>query len=263
MELRRFLVRSVQNIGKIQFEPEASHRQIRHSQIAKYRYENRDPEKFGSVVPGLGAPVNIVPQRDAENQEEVLLSKDYISPDDVLRLPRVTDRYLCKPDANVYDIDFTRFRIRDMESGTVLFEIAKPLPPDVDDDPEPDSEDSDPNAGRFVRYQFTPQFLKLKSVGATVEFVVGEKAVSKFRMIERHFYRDRLLKTFDFEFGFCMPNSKNSCEHIYEFPALPHDLIEEMIESPFETRSDSFYFVDDRLIMHNKADYAFNGGVDK
>lgn len=36
--------------------------------------------------------------------------------------------------------------------------------------------------------------------------------------------------------------------------------VNEMIASPFETRSDSFYFVDDCLIMHNKADYAYNGG---
>lgn len=33
-----------------------------------------------------------------------------------------------------------------------------------------------------------------------------------------------------------------------------------MITNPFETRSDSFYFVDDVLVMHNKADYAYNGG---
>jgi len=80
-------------------------------------------------------------------------------------------------------------------------------------------------------------------------------------MIERHFFRDRLLKTFDFEFGFCIPNSKNTCEHIYEFPTLSIELMEEMIKHPFETRSDSFYFVDDKLIMHNKADYAYNGGI--
>ena len=36
--------------------------------------------------------------------------------------------YLCSPEANVYDIDFTRFKIRDLETGTVLFEIAKPPP---------------------------------------------------------------------------------------------------------------------------------------
>lgn len=34
--------------------------------------------------------------------------------------------YLCSPDENIYSIDFTRFKIRDMETGTVLFEITKP-----------------------------------------------------------------------------------------------------------------------------------------
>ena len=105
------------------------------------------------------------------------------------------------------------------------------------------------------------QFLKLQTVGATVEFSVGSKPVSNFRMIERHFFRDRHLKTFDFDFGFCIPNSKNTCEHIYEFPKLDPATIELMIENPFETRSDSFYFVDDQLVMHNKADYAYNGTV--
>ena len=43
---------------------------------------------------------------------------------------------------------------------------------------------------------------------------------------------------------------------LYEFFSA-----KEMIDCPFETRSDSFYFVDDVLIMHNKADYAYNGGM--
>jgi len=34
--------------------------------------------------------------------------------------------YLCRPDANIYNIDFTRFKLRDMDSGAVLFEVAKP-----------------------------------------------------------------------------------------------------------------------------------------
>lgn len=56
-----------------------------------------------------------------------------------------------------------------------------------------------------------------------VEFVVGDKPVNKFRMIERHFFRDKLLKSFDFEFGFCIPHSRNTVEHIYEFPTLTPD----------------------------------------
>lgn len=79
-------------------------------------------------------------------------------------------------------------------------------------------------------------------------------------MIERHYFREHLLKNFDFDFGFCIPSSRNTCEHIYEFPQLSEDVIRLMIENPYETRSDSFYFVDNKLIMHNKADYAYNGG---
>ena len=37
-------------------------------------------------------------------------------------------------------------------------------------------------------------------------------------MIERHYFRDQLIKSFDFDFGFCPPNTRNSIEHIYEMP---------------------------------------------
>lgn len=189
--------------------------------------------------------------------EEELLTSTGITPEDVLGLQKITGNYLCSPDENVYNIDFTRFKIRDMETGTVLFEITKP--PSTDKAGE--KRDIDPNAGRFVRYQFTPAFLRLRQVGATVEFTVGDLPIENFRMIERHYFREKLLKSFDFEFGFCMPNSKNTCEHIYEFPPLSEDIIREMVLRPYETQSDSFYFVNNKLVMHNKADYSYNGGT--
>ena len=74
------------------------------------------------------------------------------SPGEVLALQEVTEDYLCSPEDNVYGIDFTRFKIRDLDTKTTLFEIAKP-PGNARDD----GDDIDPNAGRFVRYQFTPQ----------------------------------------------------------------------------------------------------------
>lgn len=103
-------------------------------------------------------------------QSQLENSKKIITPEDVLRLTKITDNYLCDPDANIYDIDFTRFKIRDLESGAVLFEIAKPVQDNLEDNVEKSAENEepiDPNSGRFVRYQFTPQFLKLKTVGAT------------------------------------------------------------------------------------------------
>ncbi|KAG8590404.1 hypothetical protein GDO81_006749 [Engystomops pustulosus] len=159
----------------------------------------------------------------AGSTEEQLLRKPDISPEDVLLLQNITADYLCTPEENIYKIDFTRFKIRDMESGTVLFEITKPPASERE---HGDKKDVDPNAGRFVRYQFTPAFLRLRQVGATVEFTVGDKPINNFRMIERHYFRDQLLKSFDFEFGFCIPSSKNTCEHIYEFPQLSEDLSE-------------------------------------
>lgn len=121
---------------------------------------------------------------------------------------------------------------------------------------------------------------------------MGDKEVKRFRMIERHYFKDTLLKCFDFEFGFCMPGSSNTCEHIYEFPKLSaqlskhyycrinnrllsvitlgfllyvthsllplHIAVQEMIDNPNITKSDSFYFVENKLIMHNKAEYSYN-----
>lgn len=55
---------------------------------------------------------------------------------------------------------------------------------------------------------------------------MGDKPVNNFRMIERHYFRNQLLKSFDFHFGFCIPSSKNTCEHIYDFPPLSEQLSE-------------------------------------
>jgi hypothetical protein len=144
--------------------------------------------------------------------EEELRRQQYITPEDVLRLEKATKDYLCSPAANVYGIDFMRFKIRDVESGATLFEVTK------SDDEEGEDTPSEPP--RYVKYHFPPQFLKLKRVGATVEFTVGGSEVRQLRMVERHYFKEKLLKSFDFDFGFCMPYSRNSCEHIYEMPEL-------------------------------------------
>lgn len=49
---------------------------------------------------------------------------------------------------------------------------------------------------------------------------MGPKPVQNFVMIERHFFRDTLIKSFEFKFGFCVPNSRNTIEHIYDMPNL-------------------------------------------
>lgn len=111
--------------------------------------------------------------RNEETDSDNMKSKgETTTPEDIFSLTKITDDYLCSPDANIYEIDFTRFKIRDLETNAVLFEIAKqPSEQYATDDgvtsPDGLPNDIDPNAGRYVRYQFTPQFLKLKTVGAT------------------------------------------------------------------------------------------------
>lgn len=54
----------------------------------------------------------------------------------------------------------------------------------------------------------------------SLAFSVGAKEVPNFRMIERHYFRGKLIKSFDFAFGFCIPNSTNTWEVIYTMPPL-------------------------------------------
>ena len=41
-------------------------------------------------------------------------------------------------------------------------------------------------------------------------------------------------------------------------PKIPEKIMKEMIANPNETKADSFYFVEDSLIMHKKSEYDFS-----
>merc|ERR1712070_1054562 len=165
-----------------------------------------------------------------------------------------TDGYFCPLSANIYNIDFQNFRIRDMETNDVLFEVGKdPDTPPVDYSLLDGMDDS----VRKIRYDFDAEFLRKKTIGTTLKFSIGDKEVPNFRMIERHYFKERLVRSFDFSFGFCIPNTTNTWEAIYDLPQFNEEEVRDMINSEYETKSDSFYFVNDELVMHNKAEYAY------
>ena len=175
---------------------------------------------------------------------------DEITPDYVVSLTEATDRFLCPLSANVYGIEFVYFKVRDLESGTVLFEVAS--------EEEEQQEIVEDDSIRTIKYHLGPDFLNLTALGSTIGFKVGGKEVRNFRMIERHYFRSTLLKSFDFNLEFCIPGTRNTWEVIYEMPSLPESVKAEMIAAPWETKSDSFYFVENKLIMHNKAEYNYS-----
>ena len=96
-------------------------------------------------------------------------------------------------------------------------------------------------------------------VRTSLVFGVGPQEVPSLRMIERHYFRDTLIRSYDFTFGFCIPSSVNSWDAIYPVPELSEDRIQQMIDADYESTSDSFYFVGDKLVMHNKAAYSYKG----
>lgn len=43
-------------------------------------------------------------------------------------------------------------------------------------------------------------------------------------MIEKHYFKNQLIKTFEFNFPFCIPGTVNNWESIYEMPEITKDL---------------------------------------
>ena len=142
-----------------------------------------------------------------------------------------------------------------VQTKKTVFEVGRdtPNPTDV----SIDFSSLGPDMYRKIKYVFSEDVLRLPAVQTTLIFSVGAKELQGFRMIERHYFRDQLVKSFDFKFGFCIPSSVNTWETVYDMPPLSESLIDDMINNPYETKSDSFYFVDGALIMHNKASYSY------
>jgi len=47
-----------------------------------------------------------------------------------------------------------------------------------------------------------------------------------------HYFRDRLIKSFDFSFGFCIPGSTNTWEAVYAMPPMETALVDDMVAHP-------------------------------
>ena len=129
------------------------------------------------------------------------------------------------------------------------------------DVPEDDSaevtDDQDPTK-RLIKYHLGPDFLYLRTVGLTMNFSIGKTAINSLEMIERHYFRGRVIRDYGFKFGFVIPNSTNSWEFVYDLPELSEDEMLEIQSAPWEVKSDSFFFANGRLMIHNRAEYNYS-----
>jgi hypothetical protein len=177
------------------------------------------------------------------------------TPEKARSLTDFTEKFLCDLKDNIYNIKFLKFQVRDLESNYMLFEVSDEEA--IKEEGKGETEELSDSA-RVIKYHLGPEFLELKNIGTALTFSVGPKPVKNLLMVERHYFKGKLIKSFEFKFDFCIPNSVNTWETIYNIPDLDDDVKEEMIEAPWETKSDSFYFVDNELIMHHKALYNYS-----
>ena len=162
-----------------------------------------------------------------------------ITPDIVREYKEFTPKFLCGLDANTYNIKFKKFKMRDLESDFVLFEVSDDSPDDSNNSDEKKEEEKKEKINyedediftspRSIRYHLGPDFLELKDLGSSLTFSVGNQPVKDFLIIERHYFRDKLIKSFEFKFDFCIPNSVNTWEYIYTIPEIDSETKKEMI----------------------------------
>ena len=175
-----------------------------------------------------------------------------VTPDYVRSLTAPTDQFLCRLADNWPKLKFKGFRIRDMISNITLVDV----PVDEIESEENLNEADDPTK-RLIKYHFGPDFLRLQTVGLTMGFGIGPQPIQNLEMIERHYFRGRVIQDYGFRFGFVIPNSTNEWEFCYDMPQFTEEEMQEIIENPWEVKSDSFFFAEGRLIIHNRAEYNY------
>ena len=79
------------------------------------------------------------------------------------------------------------FKIRNYENDQVLCEIAK----SEEEMGKPLTENM-----RKIRYHFGPFFFYLSTIGTTLRFRVGPQPVKNLKMIERHYFKGNLIKSY-------------------------------------------------------------------
>ena len=78
------------------------------------------------------------------------------------------------------------------------------------------------------------------------------------KMVEKHYFKDKgVIREYDFDFPFVMPDSTNEWDFVYDLPQLEPADMNEIVESPWEVKSDSYFFAEGKLIIHTRAMYNY------
>ena len=172
-----------------------------------------------------------------------------LTEEEALKMEKPLDHFLVKLEDNIYGVKFNGFRLKDAESGKVFHEYYPK-----------DEYELDYFADHMLDYPFPNDILKgQKHLGTKLNIVIVEdKVVKNLVLLERHYIEGKLAANFRFPFKLLPPKSKNEVEFIYVIPKLS-DEIEEKLKKGEDIHgaSDTFVFVDGKLIIHRRAKYTY------
>ena len=170
--------------------------------------------------------------------------------------------FLCKLNANKYALQFLQFKLKNPDNNKVFvdteFEEHANEELLIEDEKYPPEVLKTFDEMRYVRYAFAQSFLKAKNLSCFLKFKVGDQAVKNLVLIENHYFKGKRIAMYEFKLPFCSPNSKNQVEYVYEVPQLEDSIVQEILTKKLSTHSDTFFFADGEIIMHNKAEYTFD-----
>jgi hypothetical protein len=177
--------------------------------------------------------------------------EDLTTMEEVKAMTKPTDEFLVTLDDNVYGIRFKGFKIRDVDSGVIFHDFQAE-----------DIFQLDYFADHELDYQFPHEVLKAANIGSQLTLVVGDKLVKNLNLIERHYIDDQLVANYDFHFPLFMPNSENNIEFMYPVPKLSDSSQKELQNGEdIYAKSDTFIFVDKKLIIHRRANYIYTANA--
>ena len=165
-----------------------------------------------------------------------------------LKMDKAMDHFLVKLEDNIYGVRFNGFKLRDIKTDKVYHEYYPANPFELDY-----------FADHILDYPFPNDILKgQKHLGTSLKLVVGDKLVKNLVLLERHYIGGKLAANFRFTFPAFIPKSENEVEFIYEIPKLTPE-VEEKLEKGEDVyaESDTFIFVEGKLIIHRRAKYTY------
>ena len=175
--------------------------------------------------------------------------ENLITIDSIKAMTKPTEQFYVALEDNVYGVRFKGFKIRDVDTGEVFHDFQAD-----------DIYQLDYFADNELDYQFPHAVLKAKNIGSNLTLVVGDKLVKDLTLIERHYIDDSLVANYEFNFPLFMPNSENNIEFMYPVPKLTDSSQKELANGDdIFAKSDTFIFVDKKLIIHRRANYIYSG----